>query len=66
MTIDYSSAGTSPRHGSPLLVILAWAVVGIPALWGVAMTARTAMQLFHSPPAAAPAAVSTTGPATGK
>ena len=64
MTLDYSQ-GAPPRRGSALLVILAWSVVGIPALWGIAMTARTAMQLFHSPPAhSAPA--STTAPATSK
>jgi hypothetical protein len=65
MTIDYSHSQPTQRPGSPLLVVLAWAVVGIPALWGIAMTGRTAMQLFHAPPAHS-AAASTTAPATGK
>lgn len=65
MTIDYSQTHAPQRPGSPLLVVLAWAVVGIPALWGIAMTGRTAMQLFHSPPAQS-AGASATGAATGK
>jgi hypothetical protein len=65
MTIDYSHSEPTQRRGSPLLLVLAWAVVGIPALWGVAMTARTAMQLFHSPPAHS-SGPSTAGASTGK
>lgn len=65
MTIDYSQTHAPQRRGSPLLVALAWAVVGIPALWGVAMTARTAMQLFHSPPVHS-SGPSAAGVSTGK
>lgn len=50
MTVDYASSADAKRS-SPLLVLLAWMVVGLPALWGVAMSARAAMQLFHPPPA---------------
>lgn len=39
------------RRTSPLTIALAWAVVSIPALWGVAQTARTSVRLFE-PPAA--------------
>ncbi len=46
---------------SPLLVALTWAVVTVPALWGLSYTVRNAMKLFtHQPPAAtAPATPST-------
>lgn len=37
----------APAHrSSPLLVAIAWAVVAIPAAWGISMTARTSVQLF--------------------
>lgn len=34
------------RAGSALSVALAWAVVGLPLLWGIAMTLRNAIKLF--------------------
>jgi hypothetical protein len=34
------------RSGDALKVALAWAIVGIPLLWGVAMTLRNAVKLF--------------------
>ena len=51
-----AQAAAAPRHPSqsPLLVLLAWAVVALPAAWGIYMTARTSVQLFH-PSASAPA-----------
>jgi hypothetical protein len=33
--------------GSPLLDEAAWMVVAIPALWGISMTVRTSVKLFH-------------------
>jgi hypothetical protein len=48
----------SVHRSSPLLVALAWAVVALPAVWGIYMTARTSVQLFK-PTAPAPAAHTT-------
>ena len=42
-----------PRRTSPLLLIVAWLVVGIPAAWGVSQTVMRSMDLFTSPPPAA-------------
>ena len=38
---------SSTRETSPLLVFLAWAFVGIPLLWGVAMALKSAVKLFQ-------------------
>ncbi len=32
---------------SPLLILLAWAVVGIPFLWGFSQTVQKAVALFQ-------------------
>ena len=40
----------TPRT-SPLLLIVAWLVVGIPAAWGVSQTVIRSLDLFKSPPA---------------
>jgi hypothetical protein len=32
---------------NPAVVIAAWAAVGIPLLWGVALTLKKALALFH-------------------
>jgi hypothetical protein len=48
-----------PRRTSPLLLIVAWLFVGIPAAWGVSQTVVKSMELFTSPPPA-PTAPSTT------
>ena len=40
----YQAAETS---GSGVAVALAWALVGIPLLWGVAMTVSNALKLFQ-------------------
>lgn len=57
-----ATSDTAPAHRtSPLLVALAWAVVAVPAAWGIYMTAMTSVQLFK-PTAPAPAAHS--APAT--
>ena len=49
----------APRGTSPLLLIVAWLVVGVPAAWGVSQTVMRSMDLFISP-----AAQPTTAPAT--
>lgn len=64
MTIEYASPDNAKRS-SPLLVLLAWAVVGLPALWGISMSARAAMQLFQNTPATANSAAAS-GPVSGK
>lgn len=56
MTIEQQTGPHKPS--SPILVVLAWVVVAIPALWGISMSARTASQLFRhdaARPASAPA-----------
>ena len=40
-----------PRRTSPLLLIVAWLVVGIPAAWGVSQTVMRSLDLFKSSPA---------------
>lgn len=59
---DAASASVPVRR-SPLLVALAWAVVAVPAGWGIYMTALTSVQLFN-PHAAAPPPAAHTAPAT--
>jgi len=41
------TAPASQQHGTqPLQLFLAWALVGIPLLWGVLQTLRNALKLF--------------------
>jgi hypothetical protein len=49
------------RTTSPLLIVAAWMIVGIPAAWGVYNTALNAKKLFVAPPPVA--AVPTPAPA---
>jgi hypothetical protein len=37
----------SQQNNVNMKVLLAWAFVGIPLLWGVLQTASNAMKLFH-------------------
>jgi hypothetical protein len=40
----------NPKAGaktSPMLIALAWAIVGIPWLWGISQTLNNAAKLFH-------------------
>jgi len=53
MTHDNTGAGMT-RGTSPLLLIVAWLIVGIPAAWGVTQTVKRSMDLFKAPPAPAP------------
>ena len=39
----------SPNRSSPVLLVIAWLVVGIPAAWGVAQTVTKSLDLFKSP-----------------
>lgn len=45
---EYES--TRPRRTSPILLIVAWLIVGIPAAWGVSQTVVKSLALFKSPP----------------
>ena len=48
-----------PKRTSPMLLIVAWLVVGIPAAWGVSQTVLRSLDLFRSsPPSAATGPVS--------
>ena len=44
---------TETRKSSPLLILAAWAVVTIPAGWGLRYTVENAIKLFHQPATAA-------------
>ncbi len=48
------------RNSPPMLVALAWLLVGIPLAWGVYKSSLNAAKLFKAPPTA----VSTQAPAT--
>ena len=42
-----SASGTSPaQYGQRIKLILAWALVGLPLLWGVMQTLDNALKLF--------------------
>jgi hypothetical protein len=51
------------RTTSPLLIVAAWLIVGIPAAWGIYNTALNAKKLFTAP---APAAAAPAVPAHSK
>ncbi|HSU68303.1 MAG TPA: hypothetical protein VLJ39_15600 [Tepidisphaeraceae bacterium] len=59
--LDYVATAPHLSH-SPILVLLAWAVVALPAAWGIYMTARTSVQLFKPTPAAAATTPTLTNP----
>jgi hypothetical protein len=42
-----SESNEVATKNSPLLVVAAWMVVAIPALWGISMTVRTSVKLFQ-------------------
>ncbi len=37
----------TPPKTSPALILLAWAIVGIPWIWGFTQTLNNAMKLFQ-------------------
>ena len=41
------SEQSRPSPGSWVLVVIAWALVGIPLAWGVSKTLQTAVRLFR-------------------
>jgi hypothetical protein len=41
-----TTPGDSGSTSSPIVLVLAWLVVGIPLLWGVFMTLKKALALF--------------------
>ncbi|MDP9037855.1 MAG: hypothetical protein M3O02_01115 [Acidobacteriota bacterium] len=51
-------------HSSPLLVVLAWAIVILPTAWGLNYTVQNALKIFTAPPpaTAAPPPASTRSP----
>lgn len=51
---NYDSA-RRPGGTQVIALIIAWAVVGIPAAWGVAQTVRKSIPLFTAPAAQKPA-----------
>jgi hypothetical protein len=42
-----SGTGPSSERGRWLVVLVAWALVGIPLAWGVYRTLQTAVKLFR-------------------
>jgi len=40
------------KTSSPVMIAIAWIVVGVPLGWGVYKSAMNAVKLFQSPPAA--------------
>ena len=45
---------SEPKKSASLIVVLAWAVVIIPAAWGITQTLRTSAKLFTSAPTTQP------------
>jgi hypothetical protein len=45
-----SASHEIPPRTSPMLLMIAWIVVGVPASWGVYQTVDRSLALFRSPP----------------
>jgi hypothetical protein len=45
-TTTTEDRATKASH-NPVVLFLAWAAVGVPLLWGVALTLKKALALFH-------------------
>lgn len=41
-----------PAGSSPLVLAVAWLIVGVPAAWGVTQTIKQSLKLFAAPAAA--------------
>ena len=56
------SEDTNTKNSSPVMILAAWALVGVPLAWGVYNTLLNSMHLFQAPasPAAAPTSASPT------
>jgi hypothetical protein len=46
LTAEAIMSDPNARQSSPASLILAWGFVGIPLLWGIAMTLASAVKLF--------------------
>ena len=46
--LDYASPGRA-RGTQLIALIISWAIVGVPAAWGVAQTVRKSIPLFTRP-----------------
>ena len=53
------SENTNTKKSSPVMILAAWALVGVPLAWGVYNTLLNSMKLFQAP------AASTAAPASG-
>lgn len=42
------------KTSSPLLIVVAWAIVVLPTAWGLSYTVRNAMAIFHPAAPATP------------
>jgi hypothetical protein len=49
------SENTNTKKSSPVMILAAWALVGVPLAWGVYNTLLNSMKLFQAPAASAPA-----------
>lgn len=45
--VDRVHAATNVSSGSTVALVIAWAIVGIPAAWGVAQTVIKSLALFR-------------------
>lgn len=50
-----NAAPTVQTKSSPVLLVIVWLIVGIPALWGVSQTVKTSLNLFNPPASTQPA-----------
>lgn len=46
MATENTAAAPQPASGNVVVLALAWLVVGVPLLWGVAQTLKKALALF--------------------
>ncbi len=49
------SENTSTKKSSPVMILAAWVLVGVPLVWGVYNTFLNTKKLFQAPAASAPA-----------
>ncbi len=46
MSVEGQMSNPNVRRTSPIELVLAWGFVGIPLLWGIAMTLDNAVKIF--------------------
>jgi hypothetical protein len=49
------SENTNTKKSSPVMILAAWALVGVPLAWGVYNTLLNSMKLFQAPASSVPA-----------